>query len=102
MPIYEYKCDSCESILEAIQKFSDPPLDKCPRCGGRLKKLISQTSFTLKGDGWYINDYPSKERKDALEKEKKSTEPAEKASKETKSSENDKKEKKKEVAATTA
>ncbi len=60
MPIYEYECLNCGQIHEALRKFSDKPLSKCPRCGGILKKLISNTSFILKGTGWYKTDYASK------------------------------------------
>ncbi|HEB76673.1 MAG TPA: zinc ribbon domain-containing protein [Nitrospirae bacterium] len=71
MPIYEYLCLKCEKQLEAVQKFSDAPLSTCPECGGDLKKLISSTSFVLKGTGWYVTDYPSPERKKAMAEEKK-------------------------------
>ncbi|HDO35257.1 MAG TPA: zinc ribbon domain-containing protein [Nitrospirae bacterium] len=74
MPIYEYVCLSCEKHLEAVQKFSDPPLSTCPECGGELKKLISASSFVLKGSGWYVTDYPSAERKKAMDAEKKTPE----------------------------
>jgi putative FmdB family regulatory protein len=57
MPIYEYQCEKCGSHFEVIQKFSDQPLKFCSNCKGRLTKLISQTSFQLKGSGWYVTDY---------------------------------------------
>ena len=57
MPIYEYRCEKCDSHFEVIQKFSDKPLKFCSSCKGRLTKLISQTSFQLKGSGWYVTDY---------------------------------------------
>lgn len=60
MPIYEYECEQCGSIEEAIQKFSDKPLRKCQHCSGKLNKLISQSSFHLKGSGWYVTDYAGK------------------------------------------
>ncbi|MBA3071209.1 MAG: zinc ribbon domain-containing protein [Nitrospirae bacterium] len=60
MPIYEYECLNCGEIHEARQKFSDKPLSKCPKCGGTLKKIISNTSFILKGTGWYKTDYALK------------------------------------------
>ncbi|MFZ3122110.1 MAG: FmdB family zinc ribbon protein [Thermodesulfovibrionales bacterium] len=60
MPIYEYECLNCAEVHEARQKFSDKPLSKCPKCSGTLKKLISNTSFILKGTGWYKTDYASK------------------------------------------
>ncbi|KWT88547.1 FmdB family zinc ribbon protein [Candidatus Magnetominusculus xianensis] len=70
MPIYEYKCDECGDVLEHMQKFTDEPLKDCPKCGGQLNKLISSTSFVLKGDGWYVTDYPSKDRQDSMSSEK--------------------------------
>ncbi|NBO65292.1 MAG: zinc ribbon domain-containing protein [Acidobacteria bacterium] len=57
MPIYEYICQKCGHHLEAMQKMSDEPLKKCPTCKGRLEKQFSQTSFQLKGGGWYASDY---------------------------------------------
>jgi putative FmdB family regulatory protein len=73
MPIYEYLCDACGHAFEKIQKVTDSPIKKCPACG-RLKtrRLISQSAFVLKGDGWYVTDYPSKDRKKSMEAEKKS------------------------------
>lgn len=60
MPIYEYQCTRCRQITEALQKFSDPALNECPHCNGRLKKLMSLNSFHLKGSGWYVTDYAGK------------------------------------------
>ena len=60
MPIYEYECQQCNQITEAMQKFSDPALTECPCCRGTLRKLISQSSFHLKGSGWYVTDYARK------------------------------------------
>lgn len=60
MPIYEYSCLSCEADHEIIQKISDAPLTICPSCGGELKKKISNSSFVLKGTGWYATDYAGK------------------------------------------
>lgn len=60
MPIYEYECQKCHEITEELQKFSDPPLKKCPHCGGRLTKVMSLNAFHLKGGGWYVTDYKGK------------------------------------------
>ncbi len=60
MPIYEYECLQCGSVEEALQKFSDKPLTKCRQCSGKLHKLISNTTFHLKGSGWYVTDYAPK------------------------------------------
>lgn len=60
MPLYEYQCTQCGKVEEAIQKFSDAPLTTCNHCSGKLNKLISQSSFHLKGTGWYVTDYSKK------------------------------------------
>ncbi|TAK07635.1 zinc ribbon domain-containing protein, partial [bacterium] len=60
MPIYEYKCQQCGDF-EVTQKIKDKPLTRCPTCKGKVKKLISNTSFQLKGTGWYITDYARKD-----------------------------------------
>ncbi len=70
MPIYEYACTECGKVTEAWQKFSDAPLTECEACGGKLKKLISQNSFHLKGSGWYVTDYAGKSVGNAKPKEK--------------------------------
>ena len=57
MPLYEYQCEKCEKVHEMMQKFSDPPLENCPECQGKVSKLMSRTSFALKGAGWYTTDY---------------------------------------------
>jgi putative FmdB family regulatory protein len=62
MPIYEYRCEKCGGHFEVIQKLSDSPLKTCSSCKGRLTKLISQTSFQLKGSGWYVTDYAGKSK----------------------------------------
>ena len=63
MPIYEYECTQCGSIEEALQKFSDKPLTRCSHCKGKLTKLVSQSTFHLKGSGWYATDYANKSQK---------------------------------------
>ncbi len=60
MPIYEYKCNACGHRFEKLQSFSEEPIKTCPRCGGEVKKLISRSSFILKGSGWYATDYARK------------------------------------------
>jgi putative FmdB family regulatory protein len=60
MPIYEYKCAGCGAILEVLQRMHDKPLKKCEACGGALEKMISRSSFQLKGSGWYVTDYARK------------------------------------------
>jgi putative FmdB family regulatory protein len=60
MPLYEYQCEACNHRFERIQKFSDPPVDTCPTCGGAVRKLISSPAIQFKGSGWYITDYARK------------------------------------------
>ncbi|MCG8551021.1 MAG: zinc ribbon domain-containing protein [Desulfobacterales bacterium] len=57
MPVYEYQCSGCGHIEEIFQRISESPLEVCPRCNGSLKKIISQSTFHLKGSGWYVTDY---------------------------------------------
>jgi len=72
MPIYEYRCTSCGDEFESIQKVNSRPLRKCKQCNGKVEKLISRSSFQLKGGGWFINDYAGTGRGN-----KKSTGPSE-------------------------
>ncbi len=65
MPIYEYACEKCESEFELEQRITDDPIKSCPRCKSRkIKRLISRTSFVLKGGGWYSDLYSSSGAKD--------------------------------------
>ncbi len=64
MPIYEYACDACGQHHEIMQKISDQPLTQCPSCGGTMRKMISNTSFVLKGSGWYKTDYAAARKED--------------------------------------
>ncbi|MFZ5573483.1 MAG: FmdB family zinc ribbon protein [Thermodesulfobacteriota bacterium] len=72
MPIYEYECMQCGVHEEVFQKLSEKPLKKCSHCSGKLHKLISQSSFHLKGSGWYVTDYANSS-KNAASGEKKSS-----------------------------
>jgi putative FmdB family regulatory protein len=64
MPIYEYRCESCEQTLEALQRMSDEPLKLCPSCGKEtLSKMVSAASFRLKGGGWYETDFKTGKKK---------------------------------------
>jgi putative FmdB family regulatory protein len=76
MPIYEYQCINCSKTIEVSQKISAPPLTECEHCTGKLKKIISQSSFQLKGTGWYTTDYAKKTGSDCSEKTKKSPDAA--------------------------
>ena len=70
MPIYEYQCQNCSRRFEVMQRMTEPLLSTCEVCGGEVRRLISQTSFVLKGSGWYVTDYPSESRKKAMSGEK--------------------------------
>lgn len=65
MPIYEYECQSCDERFELMQKFSDKPVKKCPKCGGAVHKVLSPPALLFKGSGWYVTDYARPERKKA-------------------------------------
>ncbi len=56
MPTYEYACTACGERTEAKQSFSDPPLDTCAQCGGKLRKLYSPVGIVFKGSGFYSTD----------------------------------------------
>ena len=71
MPIYEYECSKCGKTSEAMQRFSDPPLTQCGQCHGQLRKLISTSTFHLKGSGWYTTDYAGKNQSTAKPAESK-------------------------------
>ena len=66
-------------IFEIRQGISEPPLTVCDACGGEVRRLLSAAPFILKGEGWYVTDYPSESRKKARESEKSADKPAEKA-----------------------
>jgi len=59
VPLYEYLCDR-DGRFEVIRKFSDPPLKKCPKCGGPIQRLPSAPAIQFKGTGWYVTDYAKK------------------------------------------
>jgi putative FmdB family regulatory protein len=59
LPLYEYQCPQ-DGTFELVRKFSDPPLEACPTCGGPIEKLVSAPAIQFKGSGWYITDYARK------------------------------------------
>jgi putative FmdB family regulatory protein len=84
LPIYEYECISCGKHFENMQKITEAPLTSCPFCKGKVKKLVSNCSFQLKGTGWYATDYGNgrkpedkegkqEKKKEAKKEEKKET-----------------------------
>jgi putative FmdB family regulatory protein len=80
MPIYEYACTSCGERTEAKQSFDDPPLEECPHCGGKLRKLFSPVGIVFKGSGFYSTDAKSGSKSSGA-----SDKPAESSKTETKS-----------------
>ena len=69
MPVYEYECSECGSVIEIQQKISDQPLTDCPECQGPVRKLMSMSSFQLKGGGWYADGYASNDGKSSKKEE---------------------------------
>ena len=91
MPLYEYECESCTNRFEKIVKYSDPPLDTCPKCGkGPVRKLFSSPAIQFKGSGWYITDYAKKSATDAGQTGSGSSDSSEKSDKGESSSKSDK------------
>lgn len=86
MPIYEYQCDKCGDVFEVIQKFSDAPLMKHEKCGGKVEKLISRSGFQLKGGGWFASGYAKEEPKAATKDGKSESSSTESKTSETKAS----------------
>lgn len=72
MPIYEYECRKCKAHTEVYQKITDKPRTRCPKCKGRLDKLMSASAVHFKGTGWYVTDYGGKGKKTESVEEKKS------------------------------
>ncbi len=73
MPIYEYQCSKCGEVFEAFQRITDEPLSQCKFCQGKVEKLISQSSFQLKGSGWYLTDYARRNSSGPSDKPKSSS-----------------------------
>ena len=68
MPIYEYRCESCEHSLEKLQRMSDGKLVDCPECKQpALKRLVSASAFRLKGSGWYETDFKKDNKRNLAE-----------------------------------
>ena len=88
MPLYEYQCKKCGHKFEKIQKFSDRPVKKCPKCGGAVEQLISSSAVQFKGSGWYVTDYarkgdPGKSTSSSSSDSGKDSKPAEKSDSKT-------------------
>jgi putative FmdB family regulatory protein len=90
MPIYEYACEKCKGEFEVEQRITDDPVKSCPSCRSRkVKRLISQTSFVLKGSGWYSDLYGSPKDGKAAAKDGESKEAASKTPSEKSDSKSD-------------
>jgi putative FmdB family regulatory protein len=83
MPIYEYACDKCGAHLEVLQRMDEKPLARCTKCRGKVHKVVSRSSFQLKGSGWYVTDYAKKGSESSESSTK--TEPKKSESKKTES-----------------
>jgi putative FmdB family regulatory protein len=70
MPIYEYECSKCGHQTEVWQRITDQSATRCEKCKGKMRRLISQSSFHLKGTGWYVTDYASKKGTDGKKPKK--------------------------------
>lgn len=81
MPIYEYACTNCGERTEQRQGFDDPPLETCPHCGGRLRKLYSPVGVVFKGSGFYSTDQKKAASAPKDEKQKTPTTPDKKETK---------------------
>jgi len=69
VPTYEYECSKCPRVFEVRQRITEAPLTICDVCGGPVRRLLSAAPFILKGEGWYVTDYPSEARKKAAKAE---------------------------------
>jgi putative FmdB family regulatory protein len=77
MPIYEYQCKKCGKQFEAFQGITEPDLKSCKFCKGKVQKMMSLSSFSLKGSGWYATDYAGKKPQASAESAKTETSPSE-------------------------
>src|SRR5215208_1323260 len=79
MPLYEYQCEACSHRFEKIVQYSDPPIETCPVCGGKVRKLFSSPAIQFKGSGFYITDYAKKTSPDSSSGKPSSETPADKS-----------------------
>jgi putative FmdB family regulatory protein len=68
VPIYDYRCDHCGHAFSAVQSFNDQPLEKCPKCGKKPRRLIGSPAIVFKGSGWYKTDSRPAEKTEKTEK----------------------------------
>jgi putative FmdB family regulatory protein len=83
MPIYEFKCEHENIVFEKLKKITDTSDEKCPSCGRLAKKILSQSTFHLKGSGWYATDYANKSKDTAKSEKSSAQEPLKEPAKET-------------------
>jgi putative FmdB family regulatory protein len=57
MPLYEYRCQTCDNLYQRIERVSEPSIAVCPECGGEARRLLGAPALQFKGSGWYVNDY---------------------------------------------
>ncbi len=77
MPLYEYQCKKCQHRFELLQRFSDPQITECARCGGEVQQIISAPAVQFKGSGWYVTDYARKSAAPSANGGKKTEKPSE-------------------------
>jgi len=65
MPTYVYECTACSEQTELVKKVTDAPLETCPQCGGRVRKVLFPVGIVFKGSGFHVNDYAKPGRKAA-------------------------------------
>ncbi|MEK6207593.1 MAG: FmdB family zinc ribbon protein [Chloroflexota bacterium] len=83
MPIYDYHCDHCGHSFSQVQSYKDQPVEKCPNCGKKPRRLISPSAVVFKGSGWYKTDSRAPEKSETKSESKSETKSETKA--ETKS-----------------
>ncbi|MBU1027064.1 MAG: zinc ribbon domain-containing protein [Candidatus Margulisbacteria bacterium] len=71
MPLYDYKCTKCNHIFEVKQRITEKPLKECPKCGGKVNRLISAAGIVFKGSGFHVTDYKKKTKSEKKVKESK-------------------------------
>ena len=75
MPIYDYHCDHCGHSFSQVQSYKDQPLEKCPNCGKRPRRLISPSAVVFKGSGWYKTDSRAPEKSETKSESKPEAKP---------------------------
>ena len=85
MPIYDYHCDHCGHSFSQVQSYKDQPVEKCPNCGKKPRRLIAPSAVVFKGSGWYKTDSRPAEKSETKSETKSEAKPEPKAA-ETKSS----------------